>query len=59
MQNYEPLEKIVDYTIKQTIQTKNFDLNSFLPNMEKEFTRLGFREPPARGGGTENFNSET
>ncbi len=50
MEDYGQLEKVVDDTINRTIQTKDFDLISFLQSMKTEFARLGFREPPARGG---------
>ncbi len=59
MEDYGQLEKVVDDTINQIIQTKIFDSRIFIQNMETKFKVLGFREPPARGGGTENFNSAT
>ena len=52
MSEYEPLKKIVNDTINRTIQTRQFDLNSFVQNMETAFKVLGFRE---QSGSVENI----
>ena len=55
MQDYGQLEKIVDTTIKATIETKKFDLGLFRQDMEKEFARLGFREPSSKEGSVQKI----
>ena len=45
------LEQIINNTVRQTIETKKFNFDSFIRLMETEFTRLGFRDKPAKGGG--------
>ena len=47
MEEYGQIKKIVDDTIKQAVETKQFIFQPFLQNMEKEFAHLGFREPSA------------
>ena len=45
MEEYGNLEKIINETIQRTLSTKNLNLILFVQQMEKEFTRLGFRQP--------------
>ena len=55
MEDYGQIEKIINDTVRQAIETKQFNFGALIQSMETEFTRRGFRNHPARGGGDRKF----